>query len=307
MVDINEVAENIYMIDERLYSIPEWGSAYLINEEKKALVDTGPTTSANAVLDGIKRVGVRPEDIDYIIITHIHLDHAGGAGVLARDMPQAQVIVHHKGAKHLVNPDRLISSMMAAQGEEAMIRYGEMVPIEADRVQSVYDGDVLELGDRQSLRFIDAPGHAPHELCIHESRNNGVFTGDAAGIYMANAVSLPVTPPPSFDAGLYINTLEGLMKLKPAIIYFAHFGVSNKVQEKLQSLIDKLRLWDDVVTGAVKEGRFDGVEERIKMQLLAELEPARKMELLYKYLTTFFVPLNVDGYMKYAREKYEVS
>ena len=283
MVDINEVAENIYMIDERLYSISEWGSAYLINEEKKALVDTGPTTSANNVLDGIRRVGVRPEDIDYIIVTHIHLDHAGGAGVLARDMPQAQVIVHHKGAKHLVNPDRLISSMMAAQGEEAMIRYGEMVPIEADRVQSVYDGDVLELGDRQSLRFIDAPGHAPHELCIHESRNNGVFTGDAAGIYMANEVSLPVTPPPSFGAGLYINTLEGLMKLKPAIIYFAHFGVSNKVQEKLQSLIDKLRLWDDVVTGAVKEGRFDGVEERIKMQLLAELEPARKMELLYKY------------------------
>ncbi|GAI19640.1 unnamed protein product, partial [marine sediment metagenome] len=113
--EVSKVSENIYMIDDQLYSIPKYGSVYLINEDKKALIDSGPTTSANSVLDGIKAVGVRPEDIDYIIVTHIHLDHSGGVGVLLRDMPQAQVFVHYKGARHLVNPAKLISSMIADQ------------------------------------------------------------------------------------------------------------------------------------------------------------------------------------------------
>jgi len=306
MVDINEIAENIYMIDGQLYSIPKWGSVYLINEEKKALIDTGPSTSANTILDGIKKVGVRPEDIDYLMVTHIHLDHAGGAGVLAKDMPRAQVVVHHRGSRHLVNPAKLVSSVIAAQGEEAMMRYGEVVPIEMHRVKPVYGGEVLRLSGRQLLQFIDAPGHAPHELCIYESRNNGVFTGDAAGIYVANEVSLPVSPPPNFDAELYIDTLERLMKLKATMIYVAHFGVSNKAQESLQLVIDKLQLWDDMVTEAVKEDRFDGVEERMVTQICAELEPVRKMGYLYEYLTGNFVPLNIAGYMKYYREKHEV-
>ncbi|GAH08832.1 unnamed protein product, partial [marine sediment metagenome] len=175
MVEVSKVAENIYMIDDQLYSIPKYGSVYLINEEKKALIDSGPTTSANSVLNGIKAIGVRPEDIDYIIVTHIHLDHAGGVGVLLRYMPQAQVVVHYKGARHLVNPAKLISSMIADQGEEVMIRYGEVVPIESSRVQAIYDGDTIKLSDRQVLKFVDAPGHASHELCIYESRNNGIY------------------------------------------------------------------------------------------------------------------------------------
>ena len=103
MIDINEVAENIYLIDDQLFSIPKWGCVYLINEEKKALIESGPATSANSVLDGIRQVGVRPEDIAYIIVTHIHLDHAGGAGVLLKSMPQAQVVAHFLGT-HLPHP-----------------------------------------------------------------------------------------------------------------------------------------------------------------------------------------------------------
>jgi len=307
MVDIKEIAENIDMIDQQIYSIPEWGSVYLINEEKKALIDTGPTTSANRVLDGIRGAGVSPEEIDYVIVTHIHLDHAGGAGVLIKHMPQAQVMVHHRGAKHMVDPARLVSSMLAAQGEEAMVRYGEMVPIVTDRVKPVYEGDVLRLSGKQLLRFIDAPGHAPHELCIHESRNQGVFTGDAAGLLAADEVLLPVTAPPSFNTELYIDTLERLMALEPAAIYFAHFGVSNTAQESLKSVRDKLLVWDDMVAAAIKEDKFDGVMEKIKDQTCAELEPVRKMESLYKYLTRFFVPLNIAGYSKYYQEKYEAG
>ena len=213
MVDIKETAENIYLIDDQLYSIPKLGSVYLITEERKALIDTGPTTSVKVVLEGIKKTGIRPEDINYIIVTHIHLDHAGGAGVLLKEMPKAKVIVHRRGAKHMVDPAKLVSSVIATQGKKAMEREGEVVPVENSRVMPVDDGYRLELSERQSLKFIDAPGHAPHELCIYESQSGGLFLGDTAGMLVADKETLlPVTPPPSFDAELYVSTLEKLKK-----------------------------------------------------------------------------------------------
>jgi len=308
MVDIKEVAENIYLIDNQLYSIPEWGSVYLINEEKKALIDTGPTTSANVVLDGIKRVGVDPEDIDYLIVTHIHLDHAGGAGTLIRDMPQAQVVVHHKGAKHLANPAKLVNSVRIAQGEEMMAKLGEVVPVEMKRLKPVYQDDVLKLSEQQVLRFIEAPGHASHELCIYESRHNGLFSGDAIGISVAeNEVLLPVTPPPSFDLEVYLDTLQRLMTLRVSVLYFAHFGISNQVEENLKLAMDKLRSWDSVVSKAVKEDGLDQAAEKFKTHLYLELEPVRKMASLYKYLTDGIIAMNVAGYLQYYQDKYEAN
>ncbi|MFQ6121940.1 MAG: MBL fold metallo-hydrolase [Dehalococcoidales bacterium] len=306
MVDIKEVAKNIYMIDDQLFSVPEWGSVYLIDEEKKALIDTGPTTSVNIVLDGIKQVGVRLEDIDYIIVTHIHLDHVGSAGVLIKEMPGAQVLVHRKGARHLMNPTKLISSVIEVLGEDAMVKHGEVVPIETNRVKSVYEGDVLKLSAEQVLRFIDAPGHAPHELCVYESRNNGLFVGDAAGMFI-NGILLPDTPPPNFNLELYISTLKRLIKLKATMIYFAHFGVSNKVQENLQLAMDKVQVWYDIVTETVKGNRFDAALERIMAQVCAELEPIKEKEPLYQYVTEVAMPLNVAGYLKYHQEKHRVG
>ena len=308
MVDIKEVAENIYLIDNQLYSIPEWGSVYLINEEKKALVDTGPTTSVNVVLDGIKRVGVSPEEIDYLIITHIHLDHAGGAGVLIQDMPHAQVAVHHKGARHLANPVKLVDGVRVAQGEEIMAKLGEVVPIEMKRLRPVSEGDVIKLGEKQVLRFIEAPGHASHELCIYESRNNGLFSGDAIGISVAeNKVLVPVTPPPSFDLELYLATLQKLMALEASALYFAHFGISNQVDENLKLAMDKLQAWANIVSKTLKEDGFDGAAAKLKAQLYLELEPVRKMASLYKYLTDGIIALNVAGYMQYYQDKYEAD
>lgn len=303
MVDISEVAENIYLIDNQLYSVPRWGGIYLINEEKKALIDSGPTSSASNVLEGIKSAGVRPEDIDYLIVTHIHLDHAGGAGVLIRNMPRAQLLVHHRGFKHMVNPEKLVSSVIEVQGKEATERNGEVAPVEAERVKPVYDADTLRLGERQLLQFIDAPGHAPHAICIYESRNSGVFTGDTAGIYIAeNEILVPNTVPPSFDAGLYINTIQKLMELKATKLYFAHFGVSSKVQELLRLNIDKLQAWDDMVSEAIKENDFDGVVSRMIAQRYAEIEPVKGKESLYKQLAGI-VDLGAAGYIKYRQEK----
>jgi len=304
MAYIEEVAENIYLIDDNLYSIPRWGAVYLINEERKALIDSGPTTSASAVIDGIKRAGISPEDIDYIIPTHVHLDHGGGAGFLLRYMPKAQVIVHHKGARHLMNPTRLIHAVIEVQYKEYEAKNGEVVPIETERVRAVYEGDVIELSEEQALRFIEAPGHASHQLAIHESRNNGIFTGDSVGAHIVGdeAVLVPITPP-GFDLELCLNTLERLMKLDVSAIYYAHFGVSSTVQEDLQTSIDKLKSWSDIVSKAVKEGEIDRVEEIFTARVYPDLEPIRRMGSIYEHIINDIIPLNVAGFIKNYQEK----
>lgn len=305
MVDIKETAKNIYLIDDRLYSIPKLGSVYLINEEKKALIDTGPTTSVKTVLEGIRKAGIRPEDINYLIVTHIHLDHAGGAGVLIKEMPKAKLIVHHRGAKHMIDPTKLVNSVIATQGKKAMEREGEVVPIENSRVMPVDNGYILELSGGQSLKFIDAPGHAPHELCIYESRSGGLFLGDTAGMMVADKETLlPVTPPPSFDAELYGNTLERLKKLGATTLYFAHFGGSNEVGDLLQLAKDKVKTWGNIVAGTMSKSGYADTVRKLKARIYAELEPIRKSdETKYKFLLDTIVPLNIAGYMKYYQDR----
>ena len=304
MVDIKEVGENIYLIDDMLYSIPQWGSVYLLNEEKKAIVDTGPTTSAGAVLEGIKKLGVGADEIDYLIVTHIHLDHAGGAGRLLRDMPRARVVVHHRAARHLVTPDRLVRSVAEAQGEAMMVKMGEVIPVDGDRVVPVAENDEIKLNAGQGLRFLETPGHAPHELCIRESRNNGLFSGDAIGVSVAeNSVLLPVTPPPGFDLPRYLASLERLARLDVSRIYYSHFGATDRVREDLQRAADLLRAWDGLVSRTVNEDGFDNAAEKLRQDLCAELEPVRRMGLLHRYLTEELVPMNVAGYMKYIQDR----
>lgn len=307
MVDVTGIAENIYMIDNQLFSIPQWGSVYLINEDKKVLVDTGPTTSRAAVLDGIKQAGLKPEDIDYIVVTHIHLDHCGGVGVLLRDMPKAKVAVHHRGAKHLLNPERLVGAMMKAQHEETLARFGEVAPVDESRLIIIYGGEVLRLGKKQALEFMDAPGHAPHELCIYERRNNGVFAGDAAGVYVpAKKIVLPSTAPP-FDLELTIDTIEKLIKLNPSYLYYAHFGSATKAIDNLKLVKEKLNAWENIVQDSLKSGKFNIVEEQLRAQRLAEVEPVKPIKPLYEHLSTVGVSVSVSGFLKYFQDKYQVK
>lgn len=307
MVDVVEVAEKIYLIDDQVCSIPKLGSVYLLNEEKKALVDSGPPSSANIVLDGIRKVGVRPEDINYIIVTHVHVDHAGGAGVLLKDMPQAQVVVHHKGARHLLKLAELMESTRKTVGTEIIAQWGEVVPVEPERVQVVHDNDVIQLSEEQVLNFIDAPGHAPHELCIYERRNGGIFTGEALGLYFADEVLLPCHPPPSFDLEVCINTIQRLMTLNASRLYFAHFGVTDRVEEILQLAIDKLQIYGNIVADAIKENALDDITERVLAQVVPELELMRRTPSVYKLIVGDLIPWGIAGFIHYYQQRYKAE
>ena len=159
------------------------------------------------------------------------------------------------------------------------------------------------------MEFIDAPGHAPHELCIYESRNNGLFAGDAVGIYLdGSEILLLATVPPNFDLELSIDTIKRLMKLKATMIYFAHFGASDKVQESMERVMNELRTWGDIADRAAMENVADNAVERIVARAHAELEPIREdMKALYDYLANVAMPICANGYMKYYLEKHQAK
>lgn len=311
MVDVSEVAKNIYMIDTRLFSLPQWGSVYVINEATKALLETGPTTSGTMVLNGIRELGIRPEDIAYIIVTHVHLDHAGGAGLFARHMPQAQFVVHCKGARHLIDPAKLITSATETRGNEVMAMHGQVLPVEMHRVQAVSEGDTISLSKQQTLRFIDAPGHAPHELCIYETRNGGLFTGDAVAVYIAAyEILLPFHPPPQFDLQLCLSTLQRLDEFSARKIYYSHFGVSDQVGEHIDRARKKLMVWDDIVKRAIREGAFADVKPRLIDQALVDVQSMKgvaSLTLLYDYLVNTHIPMCADGHIQYYKKALKVT
>jgi glyoxylase-like metal-dependent hydrolase (beta-lactamase superfamily II) len=306
---IRLVASNVYLIDDLLYSIAGLGSVYLLVEKKIALVDTGPATSAPCVLEAIEKIGISPEEVDYIIVTHIHLDHGGGVGVLLKNMPRAKVVVHHRAVRHIVDPSKLISSAVEAQGQEVMVRNGDMLPVPEDRAIPAHDLDTIWLDDKQVLTLLECPGHAPHQICISESRNGGIFVGDAVGHCVEGTdVMVPITPPPSFDLELYVNTLNRIKKLNASRIYFSHFGPSDLVQEKLDAAVHKLQKRNAVIDKAFSENKLDLAAERIVSQVCAELTfVKREMRSVYDYWAAVDIPMSAAEHVKYFRKANSVD
>jgi len=242
MSEISEVAENVYLIDAEEAFIPNLTAAYFVNEDRKALIDTGPPSSATAILKAIRLLGVDSKEVSHIVVTHIHLDHAGGAGALVKEMPYAKVLVHPKGAKHLINPSKLMAGNIQVMGQDMLARYGSMVPIEPERVEAVEDGVVIELSSQQTLKVIHTPGHANHHLSLYEERNKGLFAGDAVGMYFAEADFLfPETLPYDFDLRLALESIEKVRQLALEILYFSHFGTSRRPDVMLQMARDGLK------------------------------------------------------------------
>jgi glyoxylase-like metal-dependent hydrolase (beta-lactamase superfamily II) len=309
MSDIKEVAANVFAIDDCLYSIPRSGSVYFLAEEKKALIDSGPSTSVSTVLEAIRKLGFKSLEVDYIIITHIHLDHSGGVGTLMESMPQARVVAHQRAVRHLVDPSKLILSSGDAQGKETIRRNGEVLPVDPARITPAFDGDVIRLGRGQTLTLLETPGHAPHELCIREGRNNGVFVGDAVGHYIANMeVMVPVTPPPSFDLELYLQTLDRLLQLKPARLYFAHTDTSDEVPELLQLAAQKLKERDSLIARAAAENRLDEAAQLLTAHICAELGLLnQELPDVYADWAKNDIPMSAAEHVRYYRKTHGLS
>ncbi|WP_135821475.1 MBL fold metallo-hydrolase [Halostella litorea] len=214
---------DLYYVDTGMYDTAEYGSVYVVDDERPAIVDTGIGTNYERVLAALEEAGVAPEELAVIAVTHVHLDHAGGAGFLADACPNAEVYVHERGARHLADPSRLWEGTKRAVGDQIEF-YTEPDPVPEDRITEITDGDAIDLGEH-ALVAHHAPGHAPHQVVFEDPANDAVFTADAAGIWVPSIDEVrETTPPPQFDLEAALADAEMLVAMEPETLLFAHFG-----------------------------------------------------------------------------------
>ncbi|MCH9645839.1 MAG: MBL fold metallo-hydrolase [Proteobacteria bacterium] len=237
---------NITCIDTE-HMRQDFVAAYLIEHNgRAAFIDTGCHLSVPALLETLKEKNISTNTVDFIILTHIHLDHAGGAGELIRHLPNAKVYVHERGAQHLIDPSKLRAGVIGVYGELFFKQFlGDLIPIAADKVIIAKDGDSLDLGGRL-LKFIDTPGHARHHLCIWDELSQGIFSGDTLGVSYREfdteqgILIFPPTTPVQFDPEAWIATIQQLMLLKPKTAYLTHFNQIRFTQKSADMLIQHI-------------------------------------------------------------------
>jgi glyoxylase-like metal-dependent hydrolase (beta-lactamase superfamily II) len=224
------VGNGVYRIDTE-YLRPGLAASHLVVDDgHAAFVDTGAAPAHPRLMHALTELGLAPDQVDYVFLTHVHLDHAGGAGQLMRALPRARAVLHPRGAPHMVDPAKLIAGTVAVYGE-AMYRelYGEIVPVAAERVVIANDGDRIVLGSR-TFELLDTPGHARHHYCAHDLDHDDIFSGDTFGISYrdfdtaAGAFIFPTTTPVQFDPVALHSSLDRLMARRPRRMVLTHFG-----------------------------------------------------------------------------------
>jgi glyoxylase-like metal-dependent hydrolase (beta-lactamase superfamily II) len=220
------------------------------------LVETGSQSSVPALLAALAEQGVDANDLAGVAVTHIHLDHAGGVGDVARAFPKATVYVHEKGARHLADPTRLVNSAAMVYGPLLDSLYGRLDPTPAHRIHVLADGEDIDIGGGRRLTTVDSPGHAKHHLALHDSDSGILFAGDAVGVRLPDAgVLRPSTPPPDFDLDQALTSLRRFAERRPAGVALAHYGLVPDPIETLDEAGETLTRWAEVAEAAWREGR----------------------------------------------------
>jgi glyoxylase-like metal-dependent hydrolase (beta-lactamase superfamily II) len=232
----------------------------IVDSGRAAFVDTGSNASLPRAQQALRELGLGPESVDYVILTHIHLDHAGGAGAMMRAFPNARLVVHPRGARHMIDPAKLMAATEEVYGREtARTLYGQLLPIPAERVVETRDGLVLPLGGRE-LAFYDAPGHAKHHVFIHDRAAKGIFTGDTFGIAYRECdvdgrpLLFPSTTPSQFDPADLRASVERMLALEPEAVYLTHFSRLAPPRPLADTMLRRLDDFVAIARAAVARG-----------------------------------------------------
>ena len=250
------VADGVIELDTMLGGWERVTAGYLIEGDAPVLIETGSQSSVPTLLALLGQLGVGPADLAGVVVTHIHLDHAGGVGDVARAFPNATVYVHEKGARHLVDPTKLVDSAARVYGPLLDSLYGRLEPTPAERIHVLEDLEVIPVSSNRSLTALDSPGHAKHHLALHDSLSGVLFAGDAVGVKLPDAgVLRPSTPPPDFDLTLALHSLRRFAERRPTGLALAHYGLLDDPPDVLEEADGTLRRWADVAESAFRDGR----------------------------------------------------
>ena len=245
-VNVMNVVDGISVIDSEYYS-KDFAAIYLLKQKNKVIIiETGTNYSVPNVKEALSQVGLSFSDVSYVIPTHVHLDHAGGAGLLMMQCQNAALVVHPRGARHLIDPSKLVAGAKAVYGENKFKEYyGEIFPIDANRVIQADDNFILDFDGRE-LRFIDTPGHARHHFCIWDKATKSMFTGDTFGIsyrdldHQDELYILPSTSPVQFDPEALIQSINRIMEFKPERVCLTHFSAIKPTKKATNKLIESI-------------------------------------------------------------------
>jgi glyoxylase-like metal-dependent hydrolase (beta-lactamase superfamily II) len=244
---ITELGHDVYQIDTRMAGYQGITAGYLIRSDRPCLVETGTSPSAPIVRDALASLGVGPRDLATVVVTHIHLDHAGGVGDIAAMFPSARAVVHTRGARHLADPRRLVDSARLVYGDRLDTLFGGMSPTPAERIQAVGETGTVDLGGGRRLDIHYSPGHATHHIGLIDSVAGDLYVGDAAGMYLPETGDLRAgTPPPDFDLDTALASLRLFAALRPERLLFSHYGpAAGAVRETLERSAEEMRVWVD--------------------------------------------------------------
>ena len=291
----------IYLIDLKPMGIKNFIASYVLTGRRAAIVETGPTCTVENLLVGLEEIGVKSEEVDYVAVSHIHIDHAGGAGTLLRRLPNASLLVHMKGAPHLIDPEKLWGQTKQVLGSLAEM-YGEIEVVPKERVIAAADGMVIDLGRGVELKVLEMPGHASHELSFYERTSRGIFPGDAAGVYLNKLnVTIPTTPPP-FSLEMTLASLERLISMKPKRLYYSHFGPTNDATKKLETYTSQLKLWAKIILESMrKKEDLATIYERV-LDKDSSTKIAADFIKRHLILRRGVIMQNIQGFIEYFRK-----
>lgn len=309
--ETRQLEDDLWVLDTLHQHEPGVIASYLLQgDDGLALVDVGAGITIEQLLRGVRAAGYRPEDIRHVVLTHIHLDHAGATGALVRLAPTARVYVHPLGAPHLIDPTKLLASAHRIYGAEMETLWGTLEPVPADRIVEVADGQTLQVGGRR-LTALHTPGHAVHHIAYLDPAAGALFAGDVAGVRLEGVDYVrPPTPPPDLSLEDWSASLARLRGLEIRTLYLPHFGVVRAVGPHLNALEERLYGWGERVVAGLRAGRTD---EELATELAAGWEPelraalgrmeareAERWERRYELATNY--RMTVWGYERYYRK-----
>jgi glyoxylase-like metal-dependent hydrolase (beta-lactamase superfamily II) len=296
-----QIGKNLYLIDLETGGFKNFIGCYVIKTAKKTmLIETGPTSSIPNLLCGLSELKVNLEDVDTVTVSHIHIDHSGGVGTLLKYLPNAKVLVHPKGGPHMVDPEKLWASSQSVLGFVSEI-CGKPEPVEQDRIVSMTEG-TINLGEEGKLTFFETLGHASHNLSFHENFNNGIFIGDAGGVYFPEFNLTSPTSPPPFYLEASIASLDKLVSYRPSLLYYTHFGKTDDAIRRLRGYKAQLLMWDKIVQSAVAQNKsFEQIVECVLTEdpLMNMLSSFLRGHKIYSKMA---IENSISGFVEYAKK-----
>ena len=253
--DVTPLGHDVFQIDTRMAGYDGITAGYLIRGDRPCLVETGTASSAPVVRDALASLGIGAGDLATVVVTHIHLDHAGGAGDIAAMFPAADIVVHHRGARHLADPSRLMAGARAVYGAALDRLFGVLAPVPAERIIALEDTGTVDLGGGRRLDSHYSPGHAKHHVGLIDSDSGDLYVGDAAGVYLPETGDVrPATPPPDFDLEVALASIRKFAALEPSRLLFSHYGPVTSITETLERSVEEIKVWVEETRAARKAG-----------------------------------------------------